>query len=453
MKEQYQEVYKQLIDAYYKGKFEETFEKLINEGFTSKEEAKEVLAVLCGVESNLEADDHQYIQSIVQGLTNQQVRKRIVQKIKNCSDECGQVDGKSKCQSVCPFDAIIKSEDGKEKWIDEELCMSCGRCVTACDAGHYLDSLQFFPVAEVMKQGQKVVAIVAPAIAGQFGKDVTLDQLREAFIKVGFTDMIEVAMAADILSIKEALEFDVHVHKKGDFMITSCCCPMWVAALRKVYSKLVPDVSPSVSPMIAMARVVKAIDPDVKVVFVGPCIAKKAEAKEPDLVGDVDYVLTFAETKTIFEALDIDVSALKGVPSVDYAATGGRLYARTGGVSEAVWDIVDQLLPEKRKLFSAMQVDGMKDCKALLEDLEQGKQHASFIEGMGCKGGCVGGPKALIPTEEGREAVNEVAYDSPIKIPVHSEVLLAILKQIGINSFEELMDKHSMFERDFCAKN
>jgi len=448
MKEQYETMYKQLIDAYYRGKFEETFESLMNT-FENKNQGKEILATLCGVEVELEANDHAYIQSIVQGITSQQVRSRIVQKLKNCGSDCEQVEGKSKCQSVCPFEAIITSEDGKDKWIDEALCMSCGRCVNACDSGNYLETLQFFPVAELFKQKQKVIAIVAPAIAGQFGKDVTLDQLREAFIKVGFTDMVEVAMAADILSVKEALEFDAHVHKEGDFMITSCCCPMWVAALRKVYNKLVPEVSPSVSPMIAMARVIKTIDPEAKVVFIGPCIAKKAEAKEPDLVGDVDYVLTFAETKLIFEALQIEVGECIGVPSVDYAATGGRLYARTGGVSQAVWDIIDQLLPEKRKLFTAMQVDGMKDCKKLLEELEEGEKHASFIEGMGCKGGCVGGPKAIIPTLEGREAVNEVAYDSPIKIPTHSEVLLGLLKKIGINDFNELTDKHSMFERTF----
>ena len=204
--------------------------------------------------------------------------------------------------------------------------MSCGRCVSVCDQGNYIDIPQFIPLVDLLKGNQKVIAMVAPAIAGQFGKDVSLDQLREAFIKIGFTDMVEVAVAADVLSLKEALEFNNHVKKEGDFMITSCCCPMWVASLRKVYYDLVPDLSPSVSPMVAMARILKKIDPDVKTVFVGPCVAKKAEAKEKDLIGDVDYVLTFEELKLIYEALEVAPEDCEGLPSIDYASKIGRAH-------------------------------------------------------------------------------------------------------------------------------
>ena len=447
MKTKYQVLYKELIKAYYNKEFEQTFERLLNEEFENKEEAKSVLSTLCGVDIDTQLDDYTFMQTLIHAITQNKVKEKVIAKVHACTSDCENVEGKSKCQSVCPFDAIIKI--GEDKSIDETLCMSCGRCVTACDAGHYMDVPQFLPLSNLLKENHNVVAIVAPAIAGQFGADASLDKLREAFIKIGFSDMVEVAMAADVLSIKEALEFNHHVKKEGDFMITSCCCPMWVAALRKVYDKLVPDLSPSVSPMIAMARILKKLNPEVKVVFIGPCIAKKAEAKELDLVNDVDFVLTFQEVKLIFEAFDIHPSELQGVPSVDYASTGGRLYAHTGGVSEAVWDIIDQLYPEKRKLFTSKQVDGMKDCKELLNELEKGNLHASFIEGMGCKGGCVGGPKAIIPASEGREHVDITAYDSAIKIPVHSQVLTILLNKLGIEDFNALVEKGSMFERTF----
>lgn len=444
----YKKMYKELIEAYYNKEFEKTFAKLQKQ-FKDHKEAREVLSALAGVETVPAEDDYEFIQNLLDSITKNQVRKKIIYKVNATEEDCQCEEGESKCLNVCPFNAIKEDLITKSKTIDYELCMSCGRCVEACEMGHYMDVPQFLPLAELLQQGKKVFAIVAPAIAGQFGKDVTLDQLREAFIKMGFTDMVEVAMGADVLSLKEAMEFDNIVSKKGDFMITSCCCPIWVALLRKNYYDLIPEVSPSVSPMIAVARILKKIDPKVKVVFIGPCIAKKQEAKEKDLLGDVDYVLTFEEVAVIFDALQIHPEKLKGVPTVDYAATGGRLYARAGGVSEAVWDLVDQLYPEKRDLFTSVNADGMVDCKNMLNDLKAGKVNASFIEGMACKGGCVGGPKRNIAVKEGTKAVNKEAYASPIKIPFHGEIMSELLKKCGFSDFQQLRDEGSMFERSF----
>lgn len=449
MKEKYNDYYKQLVTAYYNRSFEEVFEKLLNNEFESKEEAREILSTLCGVENNDTNDDHAFIQQIIDSITHNRVREKIIQKVKSCASDCEQVDGKSKCQSVCPFDAILKDPIGNDKFIDPQLCISCGRCVSVCDQGNYLDTQQFLPLANLLDGSHKVFAIVAPAIAGQFGADTTLDQLREAFIKIGFTDMVEVAMAADILSFKEALEFNEHVTNKKDIMISSCCCPVWVTLLRKVYHELIDDVTPSVSPMIAMGRVLKKLDPEAKVVFVGPCIAKKSEAKEKDIADAVDFVLTFQEVQAMFEVVKIDPGTLVGVPSVDYAATGGRLYGRSGGVAEAVFNVVDQLFPESRKLFTKVQADGVPDCKKLLDQLLAGEEKATFVEGMGCPGGCVGGPKRNVDKELGKEAVNKEAYSSAIKIPVNSEILVDLLHRIGIEDIESLKDGNSMFERDF----
>lgn len=448
MKEEYKVIYKRLVEAYYNSTFEDTLEEVMKSEFESKEKAREILALLCGVEEAKEDADFKFMQALIHSIIGHQVRKKIIHKVNECQDDCEEIEGKTRCQNVCPMDAIMKQPLGNDKWIDDDLCLNCGRCIEVCENYNFMDTPQFLPLAGLLKE-ETVVAIVAPAIAGQFGKDVTLDQLREALVRVGFTDMIEVAMGADVLSLKEAMEFNDHVNKEGDFMITSCCCPVWVTLLKKVYNKLIPDFSPSVSPMVAMGRIVKKMTPGAKVVFVGPCVAKKAEAKENDIEDAVDFVLTFQELQLIFEALEIVPATLPGIPAIDYASTGGRLYARTGGVSQAVFDIVDQMYPNKRELFKAVQVDGVKDCRIMLEQLEKGEIRASFIEGMGCPGGCVGGPKAIIDREQGRIAVNEVAYDSAIKIPVNSEVLEETLHQLGIKKREELLYKSSMFEREF----
>lgn len=450
-KKSYEALYKELLMSYEKGEFEETYNRILNEAFENPLKAQEVLSILCGVE--LESYDRlQHVSKIKEAIIGHRIRKKIIQKVGACDSDCETVEGKSKCQSVCPFDAIIKKEGSHEKWIDDTLCMSCGRCVRSCPSINYIDTPQGLPVLDLLKQQEKVVAIVAPAISGQFGKDVTLEQLREAFIKAGFLDMLEVAVAADVLSIKESYEYNHHVHKQGDFMITSCCCPMWVGLLKKVYSNLVKDVSPSVSPMIAMARIIKKLNPEVKVVFIGPCISKKAEAREKELLGAVDYVLTFEEVSTLFEVLDIQPASYKGIPTVDYASEGGRLYARTGGVSKAIGDIVKELFPEKSVHFDTIKFNGIKECKAGLEALQKGEIKANFIEGMGCVGGCVGGPKVIVDKEQGRACVDEVAYASEIRVPIYSEVVKGILKQLDINDVQELVEKGSLFERDFNYK-
>ena len=149
--------------------------------------------------------------------------------------------------------------------------------------------------------------------------------------------------------------------------------------------------------------------------------------------------------------LEVDPSSYKGLPSIEYASRGGRLYARTGGVSIAVGEAIEELFPEKHKMFKAIQASGVKECKEVLAKAQAGEINANFIEGMGCLGGCIGGPKALIPKENGKISVDVVAYDSPIKIATHSNVLDEVLGKIGIDSLENFKDKSkiSIFEREF----
>ena len=168
-------------------------------------------------------------------------------------------------------------------------------------------SRDILPAMKAVREAQgPAYVLVAPAFMGQFSPEVTPGKLRSAFKALGFAGMIEVALFADILTLKEALEFDRHILNDGDYQLTSCCCPMWIAMIRKIYHELMPHVPGAVSPMIACGRVVKKLHPDAVTVFVGPCLAKKSEAREPDIAGAVDYVLTFQEVQDVFEAAGID---------------------------------------------------------------------------------------------------------------------------------------------------
>ncbi|MDU2157277.1 [Fe-Fe] hydrogenase large subunit C-terminal domain-containing protein [Clostridium sp.] len=449
MHNKYNDLFDTLVRSYYEGNFDETLSRIMVCHEISPQETFKIITSLCGVSIDF---DNNYVYNIKKAITNYAVNKRFIEKLDSCNISCKQDENKKfKCQASCPFDAILYDDDNKSTYIDYDSCVGCGLCIDSCKDGKILDKIDFIPILDLIKNNKNVIAAVAPAIMGQFGEDVSMDQLRAAFIKIGFTDMIEVAFAADMITIKEAVEFNHHVNGPNDLMITSCCCPMWVGMLKKVYKELVPDLSPSVSPMIGAGRVIKKLNPDAKVVFIGPCIAKKAEAKEPDLVGDIDFVLTFQEVDNIFKAFEIKPRELQGIPSKDYASRGGRLYARTGGVSIAVGEAVAELYPEKAKLFSSVKAEGVRECKEVLNKALNGEIKANFVEGMGCIGGCVGGPKAIIPKEQGKIAVDNFAYHSPIKVATHSTTMDNVLEKLNITSLQDFEDdtKTAIFHRDF----
>lgn len=443
------DLFNTLIEAYYNGNFDETLNKIITCHEKSPQETFAIITSLCGV--NIEFDNN-YVYNLKKAITNYNVNKKIVEKLECSSANC-QADKQSMytCQKACPFNAIKFDAKNNTTFIDNDACIDCGLCVDSCKNGRILDKVEFIPIMDLIKNNKTVIAAVAPAIMGQFGDDVTMDQLRAAFIKIGFTDMIEVAFAADMLTVKEAVEFNKHVKSPNDLMITSCCCPMWVGMLKKVYKELLPNLSPSVSPMIAAGRVIKEINKDAKVVFIGPCIAKKAEAKDKDIAGAIDFVLTFEEVNDIFKAFGFHPRDLEEIPTIEYTSKGGRLYARTGGVSLAVKEAVEELYPSNLKNFKAVQVEGVKQCKEILNLALKGEANASFIEGMGCIGGCVGGPKILVPPSQGKTAVDNFAYDSSIKVAVHSNVLDDILEKLNITSLKDFEDpsKISILEREF----
>ncbi len=355
--------------------------------------------------------------------------------------------GDQHCASVCFYNAITHDAGGQVV-ISAQDCAGCGDCVKACEAHNLAEIKEVVPIFEAINGGQSVYALIAPAYVSQFGPEMTPGRLRAAFKKLGFAGMIEVALFADILTLKEALEFDRSVTHEEDFVLTSCCCPMWVAMIQKVYKQLVPHVPPSVSPMAACGRAIKLMHPEAKTVFVGPCLAKKAEARLADIAESVDYVLTFRETADIFDAAGIDPTVLEE-DLRDHSSAGGRLYARTGGVSEAVASTLATLRPDRQIPLRSRQGNGVQACKQMLKDAMEGQMKANFFEGMGCVGGCVGGPRALIPAEEGAKNVDAYAETASSRTPVNNAFVQDLLARLGFDTIESLISGENMFTRRF----
>ncbi|MFZ5648750.1 MAG: [Fe-Fe] hydrogenase large subunit C-terminal domain-containing protein [Bacillota bacterium] len=374
---------------------------------------------------------------------------RVVFKIRDCSGACG--GGKEEnCRASCLFDAIVYDLEGNVV-VSQNNCTGCGRCVEACKEYCLVDRKEFLPLVQLLKERRvPVFAIVAPAFIGQFGPGVTPGKMRAALKRLGFYGMVEVALFADILTLKEALEFERMVTREEDFFLTSMCCPIWVSMVKRVYKDLIPHISPSVSPMIACGRGIKHLHPGARVVFIGPCIAKKAEAKEPDVRDAVDAVLTFQEVRQIFEAVGIKPEELEEDIS-DHSSRAGRIYARTGGVSQAVSDTLDRLNPARKIKIRAVQADGVQECRKMLKESLEEKTGANFLEGMGCPGGCVGGPRVNIDPEAARNLVNRYGDEAPSLTPVDNQLVLELLKKLGTQELREFLDseKAAMFMRDF----
>lgn len=361
----------------------------------------------------------------------------VVNKVPGICEKC---EKKETC-NLCKHEAhIYKKSSGPT--INGQLCLSCGKCILDCSYGALQDKVEFLPLVNLLKdKSKRVFAAVAPSIVGQFGDNVTLGHLRTAFKLMGFEDMIEVALFADVLTIKEALEFNHLVKSVDDFYLTSCCCPIWSALTEKQYPKLYEHMSLSISPMVASGRMLKYLygEDDTKVVFIGPCVAKKGEAKDPRVKGSIDFVLTYQEQKVIFDALDIHLSDL--IPEdKDQASFAGRVYARAGGVSFSVKTAVNRIAPYRLIKFKPKKVSGVKQCKEILDSLSKDSHvDYNFIEGMGCVGGCVGGPKTNIDKDKATTFVNESGEDSLILTPFDNMNVMKIFDSLGISNIEDIL--------------
>ena len=306
------------------------------------------------------------------------------------------------CRRACPVDAITMDPETGICQIDEKKCIQCGACVRSCPFGAISSKVYVVQVIEAIKAGKKVVAMVAPAAEGEFGQDITMESWRTALKKVGFADMVEVAAGADMTAAYEAMEW-AEAFKEGKKMTTSCC-PAFVNMIKKHYPTLIDNMSTTVSPMCAVSRMLKAIDPETVTVFIGPCIAKKSEVVDQKIEGNADYVLTYSEIRAIMKAKSVALEPDEN--SYQESSVYGKRFANAGGVTAAVL----QSLKESEDEIDAKvcKCNGAAECKKALLLMKAGRLPEDFIEGMVCEGGCVGGPSAFndqISSKKNRDAL------------------------------------------------
>ncbi|MGI6168799.1 MAG: monomeric [FeFe] hydrogenase, partial [Christensenellales bacterium] len=316
------------------------------------------------------------------------------------------------CAEACGADAIDSDELGRAL-INQEKCVACGLCIVSCPFAAISDKSEIFQIVTAIRQGHLVYAAIAPSFVGQFGPLATPGKIVAGLKKLGFSDVVEVGLGADIGSIREAQEFCEKVPRKQPFLGTSCC-PSWEAFAKKTQPELAQCISSAHTPMIETARHIKSEHPDAKVVFIGPCVAKKLEALEEEVVDYVDYVLTFEELMGMFAAQEVEFNDLEEDTVSALASKDGRGYAVAGGVAEAVVDSIQHIHPDME--VPTMRADSLSECKKMLLLAKAGKTDGHLLEGMACPGGCVGGPGTLMPIARAGASVKDFSNQSPYKI-------------------------------------
>ena len=325
--------------------------------------------------------------------------------------ECGQcakvcpysaiINRKRPCQIACKVRAISINEDDAAA-IDDSKCIQCGACVYQCPFGAITDKSCILDVIDLIQKSEggtnyNVYAMAAPSIFSQFTYART-GQVIAGLKALGFTEVMEAALGADMVAKEEAAE----LAEKG--FLTSSCCPAFVQYIKSAFPALLPLVSHNPSPMAVLARYIKSVDETAKVVFIGPCTAKKAEAQLEGVREYVDAVMTFEELQALYDSRDIDITALDDA-ELNNASAFGRLFARSGGLAEAV----TQSLKEQGIDFDlkAASCNGIEECRMALLKKSKNVLDANFIEGMACIGGCIGGAGCLTHGEKNRAAIDE----------------------------------------------
>lgn len=340
-----------------------------------------------------------------------------------------------KCINTCSFNAIIRqerpckkacgvnaisSDDHGRAHIDYSKCTSCGQCLVNCPFGAISDKSQIFQTIMAIKSETPVYAILAPAFVGQWGPDAVPEKMHAAFKRLGFTDVYEAAIGADLCVIEEAADFLDEVPAKHSFMVTSCC-PSWIDLVKKMFPEMEGNISVALTPMVLTARLVKEKHPGCKVVFVGPCDAKKLEASRESIRSEVDFVLTFEEVLGMFAAKGVDRECIpmEEAQPLTQSSADARKFAISGGVAQAVVNAIHKTDPDRE--IKVAKATGLKECRQLLMMAKAGKYDGYLLEGMACPGGCIAGAGTLNSVEKSAKEVDKFSCNASYDCAINTE--------------------------------
>ncbi len=339
--------------------------------------------------------------------------------------ECGQ------CAKVCPYSAImdfkrpcvksckvgaISMTESKAACIDNNKCISCGACVYQCPFGAITDKSFILDAIEMLKNKEKVYAVIAPSISSQF-RYAKLGQVITGIKALGFHSVVEAALGADMVAYAESGE----LAEKG--FLTSSCCPAFVSYVKGQFPELADNISHNLSPAATIAKYIKETDPDSKIVFIGPCTAKKMEFQKEEVRPYIDCVITFEELQALFDSRDLEIMEMEeGV--LDNASYYGRIFARCGGLADAVAEGLKERGITDFDL-KAVSCDGIEECRMALLKKSKNVLDANFIEGMACVGGCIGGAGCLTHGEKNKAEVDKYGKEA------YEKTITDALSQLG----------------------
>lgn len=291
------------------------------------------------------------------------------------------------CEEVCPVNAISQNAKGEEE-IDMDKCILCGRCMQACPFGAIIPSSDVPQIIQDINSEKEVVALVAPAIAGQFR--ASLGQIYGAIKAMGFSDLYEVAEGAELTARQETDELiELFKHSEHPGLMSSCC-PAWVDYVKKNQPTWRASISHTPSPMVLTAIEVRKKYPNAKLVFIGPCLAKKGEARNDE---NVDYAMSFEELGSLIVAHGVEVAEQEEFPLSANAPLLGRDFALAGGVAQSVGTLLGRSV-------EVHQVDGLNKTTIRQMARTVKEKKTDFFEVMCCEGGCVGGAQTLTSVSE-----------------------------------------------------